>query len=79
MAIEVTVRKKRSEETGEARSITQRFGDEWLASGRALALAVPSTIVPEESNYLLNPTHPAFTRLKFGRPMSFLVDPRLGP
>ena len=61
------------------RSITQRFGDEWLASGRALALAVPSTIVPEESNYLLNPTHPAFARLKFGRPMPFLVDPRLGP
>jgi len=48
--------------------VTQRIGDGWLASGRALALAVPSAIVPEESNYLLNPAHPRFGRLKFGRP-----------
>jgi len=57
--------------------VTQQIGDEWLASGRALALAVPSAIVPEESNYLLNPAHPAFGRLKFGRPVPFLLDPRL--
>jgi RES domain-containing protein len=56
---------------------TQRLGDDWLASGRALALAVPSTIVPEESNYLLNPGHAGFAQLKFGRPMPFLLDPRL--
>jgi RES domain-containing protein len=49
--------------------ITQRIGDEWLASRRALALAVPSAIVPEESNYLLNPAHRAFGRMKFGRSM----------
>lgn len=57
--------------------VTQQIGDEWLASGRALALAVPSAIVPEESNYLLNPAHAAFGRLRFGRPMPFLLDPRL--
>ncbi len=57
---------------------TQRIGDEWLAAGRALALAVPSVIVPEELNYLLNPAHPAFGRLKFGRSIPFLLDPRLG-
>jgi RES domain-containing protein len=56
---------------------TQRVGDEWLATRRALALAVPSVIVPEEHNYLLNPEHAAFARLRFGRPMPFLVDPRL--
>lgn len=59
------------------RAATQQLGDEWLASGRTLALAVPSAIVPEESNYLLNPAHPAFARLTFGRPMPFLLDPRL--
>jgi len=58
-------------------SATQRLGDDWLASGRALALAVPSAIVPEESNYLLNLGPPAFARLKFGRPVPFLLDPRL--
>ena len=61
---------------GEARrrglvEVTQRIGDEWLASGHALALAVPSAIVPEKSNYLLNATHPRFGRLRFGRPMPF--------
>jgi RES domain-containing protein len=57
--------------------VTQEIGDDWLASGRSLALAVPSTIVPEELNYLLNPAHPAFGRLKFGRSVPFLLDPRL--
>ena len=57
---------------------TQRIGDEWLASGRALALAVPSVIVPEELNYVLNPDHPAFGRLTFGRVMPFVLDPHLG-
>lgn len=56
---------------------TRGIGDEWLASGRTLALAVPSAIVPEESNYLLNPAHSGFGRLRFGRPMPFLLDPRL--
>ena len=57
--------------------VTQRIGDEWLAAGHAAALAVPSAIVPEESNYLLNPAHPAFGRLRFGRAIPFLLDPRL--
>jgi RES domain-containing protein len=56
---------------------TQRIGDEWLATTRTLALAVPSAIVPEEWNYLLNPAHPAFARLRFGRGLPFLLDPRL--
>ncbi|MBI4517436.1 MAG: RES family NAD+ phosphorylase [Deltaproteobacteria bacterium] len=56
---------------------TQQIGDAWLASGRALALAVPSAIVPEELNYLLNPAHPAFGRLRIGRSIPFLLDPRL--
>ena len=57
--------------------VTQQIGNEWLASVGALALAVPSAIVPEELNYLLNPSHPAFGRLRFGRSIPFLLDPRL--
>ena len=63
--------------TSRGLEVTQRIGDEWLASRHALALTVPSAIVPEESNYLLNPAHPRFGRLKFGRPTPFLLDPRL--
>jgi len=62
-----------------ARSLqtTQQLGDAWLASGRSLALAVPSAIVPEESNYVLNPAHAAFARLEFGKAVAFVLDPRL--
>lgn len=57
--------------------VTRRIGDEWLAAGRSLALVVPSAIVPEESNYLLNPAHGAFGRLRFGPSTQFVLDPRL--
>ncbi|HVO22792.1 MAG TPA: RES family NAD+ phosphorylase [Candidatus Margulisiibacteriota bacterium] len=56
---------------------TQQIGDAWLAGGHALALAVPSPIVPEELNYVLNPAHTAFARLRFGRSIPFLLDPHL--
>lgn len=56
---------------------TRRIGDAWLREGRALALAVPSVVVPEELNYLVNPAHPAFARLKLGRAVPFLLDRRL--
>jgi len=35
------------------------WGDRWLASQRSLLAEVPSVIVPEESNLLINPRHPA--------------------
>jgi RES domain-containing protein len=67
----------RSWRTMEGMPLTQRLGDEWLARGRMLALAVPSAIVPEEQNYLLNPAHPAFAKLDVGAPARFVLDPRL--
>lgn len=33
-------------------------GDAWLASGRSALLMVPSVVVPEELNVLINPAHP---------------------
>jgi RES domain-containing protein len=42
-------------------------------------LRVPSAIVPEESNYLLNPGHPDFLSLKIGEPQDFTIDSRLLP
>jgi RES domain-containing protein len=39
---------------------------------------VPSSIVPHELNYLLNPLHPHFKRIRIGRPEPFSFDPRLG-
>lgn len=53
------------------------IGDEWARAERSLILAVPSTIVPEEENYLLNPAHPDFQRLRIPKPIDFAFDPRL--
>ena len=40
-------------------------------------LAVPSVIIPQDFNYLLNPLHPAFKRMRLGRPEPFYFDPRV--
>ena len=40
-------------------STTRAWGDGWLDSGDSLIAEVPSVIVPEETNLLINPRHPA--------------------
>lgn len=54
-----------------------RLGDEWLAAMRSPLLLVPSVIVPEESNVLINPTHPAAGAIKASAVRQFLFDARL--
>jgi RES domain-containing protein len=46
----------------------QQIGDAWLKSGVSAALEVPSAVIPNESNYLLNPRHPSFASLKLSPP-----------
>ena len=55
-----------------------RFGAKFLHSRRALGMIVPSAIVPEAFNIVINPAHPMFSRvtLKIQRPFTF--DQRLG-
>lgn len=54
-----------------------RIGDDWVRAGRSVALRVPSAVVPQQTNLLLNPRHPDFTALRFGVPESFRLDTRL--
>jgi RES domain-containing protein len=56
----------------------QRLGDLWVAEARSAVLRVPSAIVPEESNYLVNPSHAGFARISFASPEPFQIDARLG-
>jgi RES domain-containing protein len=56
---------------------TRELGSRWARSGRSLALVVPSAVVPQESNILLNPAHPAFASLAVQGPETFWFDPRL--
>ncbi len=53
------------------------LGDSWVASGTSAALQVPSAMVPAEHNFLLNPRHADFSKLRVGRAVRFLFDPRL--
>lgn len=53
------------------------FGDEWVRAGRSLLLRVPSVVIPDEENYVVNPAHPQFPKLKIGEPRLFSFDPRL--
>lgn len=55
----------------------QRLGGEWLRSGQSAVLRVPSAIIPNECNYLLNPAHPDFSRIQLIRTEPFLFDPRI--
>jgi RES domain-containing protein len=56
---------------------SQRLGDGWVAQGASPLLRVPSVIVPQESNFLLNPRHPHFSKVRVGEPEPLKVDPRL--
>ena len=60
-----------------ARRKLQAIGAEWASKLGAAVLAVPSGIVPPELNYLLNPLHPAFRRIKIGKPSIVETDLRL--
>lgn len=55
----------------------RELGDAWLDRGEHPVLAVPSAIVPEEFNYLINPTHPAASGLRVIRSRPFMFDSRL--
>lgn len=55
----------------------REIGDAWIEAGKSVALRVPSALVPDEANFLLNPRHPDFHRLRIGRPLPFHYDPRL--
>lgn len=56
---------------------TQRIGDAWCKSRASLFLRVPSRVVPQEVNYLLNPEHPDFTGVEIEGPFPFRFDERL--
>jgi RES domain-containing protein len=52
-------------------------GDRWLVEAFSSVLRVPSVIVPAEPNYLLNPSHPDFSRVEIGEPEELRLDARL--
>jgi len=54
-----------------------RFGTAWLRSGASALLRVPSVIVPDEYNVLINPLHPDSRAIMAVKIRKWLYDPRL--
>lgn len=54
-----------------------RIGDQWAAKGTVLLLLVPSAVVPEESNVLINPDHPRAGDVRMVSIRPFAFDSRL--
>ena len=53
------------------------YGDAWLTEGRSALLAVPSAIVPESRNVLINPAHSDAPALAVASLRPWRFDPRL--
>jgi RES domain-containing protein len=52
-------------------------GERWLVSASSVCLLVPSAVVPEEFNLLINPAHEDFKELRFSDPAPLNFDPRM--
>jgi RES domain-containing protein len=53
------------------------IGASWAASATSAVLAVPSAVIPQENNYLLNPSHSDFPRVTILDPSPFTFDSRI--
>ena len=60
-----------------AREQLRAIGTDWARRRSSPVLAVPSVVIPTETDYLLNPLHPAFGRIEIGKPEKFVTDLRL--
>jgi RES domain-containing protein len=55
---------------------SRKAGDQWVASKRSPVLAVPSVIVPDEFNVLINPLHAAAAGIVATTVKRWVYDPR---
>ena len=54
-----------------------RFGDEFVQRGKYCVLIVPSALVPNESNWLINSQHSEFRKITIRETEALSYDPRL--
>ncbi len=55
----------------------RNIGDAWLQAKSSLLRRVPSAILPDTFNYLINPLHPQIASLKIHKANKIPLDPRL--
>jgi len=56
---------------------TQKIGDEFVYSKKGCVLKVPSAVVKGDFNYLINPHHKDFKKIKISNSYKFPFDNRL--
>lgn len=56
---------------------TQQLGDSWARSLTSPILKIPSSIIPAEFNFLINPLHPDFKLIKLLKSDAFIFDMRI--
>lgn len=54
----------------------QTIGVNWIRSEQGVGLRVPSVVIPQEWNILLNPAHPDFRKIQWANEGPFRWDPR---
>ena len=58
--------------------ISRAVGDEWLKFGTSLLLRIPSVIIPDAYNILINPSHSDMNKLNVTKVERVPLDYRLG-
>lgn len=55
----------------------KKIGDMWLDKHESAVMKVPSAIIPDENNYLINPNHNDFKKISLAKIENFTFDPRI--
>ena len=55
----------------------QPLGDQWYDEGKSLVLKVPSAVLPEAFNYVINTVHPHFGLIKLIATTDLVPDERI--
>lgn len=53
------------------------IGDQWVVNNESLILQVPSSIVGDTPNYIINPYHADLRQLSISGPIPYPIDPRI--
>jgi len=57
--------------------VLKELAHQWIKSQESLVLKVPSIIVPQEFNYIINPFHEEFQKVILENVSSFSFDNRI--
>jgi RES domain-containing protein len=55
----------------------KKIGDDFISENKFLGMKIPSAILPEENNLLINPSHPDMKKVKLINSRSITIDERL--